>query len=221
MIKLVIFDLDGVITETSKQHFMAWQALAIKLGGELPTTFEEHLKGVSRKESLEKILDFLSINTLSEDEQSALMDEKNKHYQSLIKDISETDIFPGIQALIDYLKSEGIYIAIGSASKNAKTILDGLKITNQFDYIVDPRNCQSKPAPDIFLDAKNHFNLPANACIGIEDAQAGVEAIKAANMVAIAIGKNLEDADYRFNTTEALTPKAMRRILKECDERAN
>ena len=217
MIKLVIFDLDGVITETSKQHFEAWQALALKLGGSLPSDFEQYLKGVSRKESLEKILDFLSISHLSETEKETLMEEKNLHYQSLIKNISPNDLFPGIRQLIDYLKTSGCYIAIGSASKNARTILDALKITDLFDYIVDPRNNQSKPAPDIFLDAASHFNLPVSACIGIEDAQAGIEAIKAAKMIAIGIGNDLEDADYRFKDTQQLTVKAMKRIIKESE----
>ncbi len=204
-IKLVIFDLDGVLTETSNQHFTAWQSMAKKIGVTLAPEFEEKLKGVSRTESLNRILE-LTDRVFSDDEKQRLQDQKNKHYQSLIQDFDESHLFEGVKPLLKLLKSKGILLALGSASKNGPTLIKALGIDQAFDYIVNPQNLRSKPHPDIFLEPMLHYGLDAKACIGIEDADAGVRAIKAANMFAIGIGnqENLPDADIHFPNILAL-----------------
>ena len=206
-IKCIIFDLDGVLTETSNQHFLAWSTLAEKLGITLKPEFEEHLKGVSRKESLERILDFGSVS-VSEEEKEVLMAEKNTHYQTLIKQFTKSNLFDRVEDLLSYIKSKGVLLALGSASKNAPSLLKSLGIKKYFDYIVDPRGKASKPSPDIFLDAMEHFNLTSEQCIGIEDARAGVIAIKKAKMFAIGIGakEKLPEADIHFTETKELLP---------------
>ncbi len=211
--KCIIFDLDGVLTETSKQHFQAWSKLAQKLGIDLKPEFEEHLKGVSRKESLERILTFGGV-TLSEEEKEVLMAEKNTHYQTLIKQFTKDNLFENVEDLLNYIKSKGVLLALGSASKNAPSLLRSLGIKKYFDYIVDPRGKASKPSPDIFLDAMKHFKLSADQCIGIEDARAGVIAIKDAQMVAIGIGtkENLPEADIHFAETKQLLPYLKQRL---------
>lgn len=199
--KAVIFDLDGVITETSKQHFEAWSACAAQCGIALEPAFEEELKGISRRESLEKILALRSL-TLSEEEKQRLQEEKNTHYQQLISAFSPRDLFAGMLDLFEHLKHKNIRIALGSASKNGPLLLKALAIEDYFDAVVDPRTCASKPAPDIFLDAAKQLQLHAEDCWGIEDAVAGVQAIKAAGMFAIGVGDEtiLKAADVVFTT---------------------
>ena len=202
-IKCVIFDLDGVITETSNQHFEAWQAMARNLGIILEPSFEHHLKGISRKESIEKILAYGDV-TLSEEDKERYQKQKNDHYQHLIARFDERQLFPGVLELLNHLKQKSIKIALGSASKNGPTLIKALGIEHYFDYVVDPSTCRSKPAPDIFLAAMRHFNLKPEHCLGIEDAQAGVKAIKDAGMIAIGIGEkdSLAQADHLFSSTE-------------------
>ena len=198
-VKLVVFDLDGVLTETSKQHFLAWQSMAKKIGVTLEPAFEEKLKGVSRKESLDRILE-LTDKTYTDLEKQTMQDEKNEHYQTLIKDFNETNLFKGAKPLLKLLKAKGILLALGSASKNGPTLIEALGIKEYFDYVVNPAPLKSKPHPDIFKAPMKQYNLPAKSCIGIEDAYAGVSAIKAANMRAIGIGNkiNLPHADMHF-----------------------
>lgn len=203
IIKCVIFDLDGVITETSNQHFEAWQAMAQKIGITLEAAFEEQLKGISRQASLEKILTH-GKKKMSEEDKVRYQAEKNAHYQRLIAAFDENQLFPGIKSLLEHLSSKGIKIALGSASKNGPTLIRALGIEDAFDYVVDPSTCASKPAPDIFLTAMKHFQLKPEECLGIEDAQAGIEAIKSAGMLAVGIGdaRSLAKADYLFSSTQ-------------------
>lgn len=199
--KAVIFDLDGVITETSKQHFEAWSACAAQCGIALEPAFEEELKGISRRESLEKIIALRSL-TLSEEEKQRLQEEKNTHYQQLISAFSPRDLFAGMLDLFNHLKHKNIRQALGSASKNGPLLLKALAIEDYFDVVVDPRTCASKPAPDIFLDAAKQLQLNAEDCWGVEDAVAGVQALKAAGMFAVGIGDEniLKSADVIFKT---------------------
>jgi len=212
MIKLVIFDLDGVITSTSDEHFQAWKMVfKDKFNIKVDNLIESRTKGVSRMESLNIILEeYNKENLLSPLEKYLLATKKNELYKSLIKNFDQSNIFPGVIKLFDYLKTKNILIALGSASKNGPSILKRLAITHYFDYVVNPKDLLSKPHPSIFLDAMNHFNLLPKECIGIEDAISGVEAIKAANMFAIGIGnkeqlnhadviyKNINEIDYKF-----------------------
>lgn len=212
MIKLFIFDLDGVLTSTSVQHFTAWKLVfEERFNIFVDDNIEEKTKGVSRMQSLNRILESYSLeNTISDSEKEILAAQKNEIYKSLISDFNEDDIYPGVIRLFEYLKEKNILIALGSASKNGPALVDGLGIRKYFDYIVNPEFLRSKPHPDTFNDAMNHFNLTPDECIGIEDAISGVEAIKAANMVAIGIGdkeqlnqadviyKNINEIDFKF-----------------------
>ncbi|MFU8793431.1 MAG: beta-phosphoglucomutase [Acholeplasmataceae bacterium] len=199
--QLAIFDLDGVLTETSEMHFKAWSILFKKhFDIRIDPKLESLTKGVSRMDSIKVLLKAYHLDeTLNEQEIFNLAQEKNKTYQSLIKDLTPKDLFDGVIALFDYLKGNHIKIALGSASKNGPLIIEKLGITHYFDVVVDPSKNKGKPAPDIFLSACHALNLSPHQCIGFEDAKAGVTAIKKAGMTAIGIGsEDLSQADYCF-----------------------
>ena len=205
MIKLAIFDMDGVLTETSHYHYLAWKALADDLGIVIDEAFNEELKGVSRTESLMRILKHGNkLNQYSEDEIHQLTTKKNEHYKRLIEAVTPSDLFDGVLEIFKLLKKNNIFIAVGSASRNAPFLIERLGIESFIDYVVDPSQVRGKPEPDIFLNAAEFFNLSSEDCIGIEDAKAGIEAIKSANMLAIGIGDAdvLKDADYIYNSTK-------------------
>lgn len=190
MYKLIIFDLDGVITDTAEYHYLAWKELANGIGLHMDREFNEHLKGVSRMDSLERILKYnnLSSNYTAQSKQK-LVDDKNDYYLSLIKNITPKDILPGIMELLNWLKNKQLTIALGSASKNAPKILEYLEITGYFDYVVNPDSViRGKPEPDLFLQAANYYNIKAEECIVVEDALSGVQAAKSANMYVIGVG---------------------------------
>jgi beta-phosphoglucomutase len=216
-IKLVIFDLDGVLTETSAYHFEAWRALAKDFNLELEDEFEIHLKGVSRIESLNRILKAHHLEgQFSQEEKNKMLNKKNTHYQQLISHMTRKNLFEGVIELFDFLKEHKVKIALGSASKNAPRLLKSLAIEAYFGYVVNPASLKSKPDPDIFLDAMNHFNLKPNECIGIEDAYAGVSAINQAGMVSIGIGNSseLNHADYCFDSVKAMPKSFIKRLIK-------
>jgi beta-phosphoglucomutase len=216
-IKCAVFDLDGVITETSDQHFEAWQYLGEKLGISLEPSFEEKLKGISRMESLEIILKAHNLSRkYSLEEKVKLTDIKNNYYKKLLKGFTRDNINQGVIRLFEYLKTNNIFLALGSASKNSPFILEALQIEQYFDYIVDPRNKASKPAPDIFNDAKEHFKLNGSECIGFEDAVAGVQAINDAGMYSIGIGEDdtLSHADIVYPDVASINYAHLQTILK-------
>ncbi len=201
MIKGIIFDLDGVLTETSKQHFLAWKDMAEKIGIEIDEQFNESLKGISREESLRRILQSGSMeDKFTEEEKYELAKFKNEHYCKMIENFTEENLFEGVLELLGSLKQMGIKIALGSASKNGPALLENLKISDYFDYIVDPTTVKGKPNPDIFLAAAKGLGLTPSECIGVEDAYSGVVAIKSAGMLAIGIGDSniLSNADIVF-----------------------
>lgn len=205
MIKLAIFDMDGVLTETSHYHYLAWKALADDLGIAIDEAFNEELKGVSRIESLMRILKHGNkLDQYSEEEILKLTTQKNEHYKRLIEEVTPDDLFDGVVEIFELLKRNNIRIAVGSASRNAPFLIERLGIKSYIDYVVDPSQVRGKPEPDIFLNAAANFTLTAEECIGIEDAKAGVESIKSAGMLAIGIGdpEVLKDADYIYNSTE-------------------
>ncbi|MBN2795931.1 MAG: beta-phosphoglucomutase [Clostridia bacterium] len=207
-IKAVIFDMDGVITETSEMHYEAWRTLAEKLG--IPFSKEENelLKGISRRDSLLKILELgHQVDRYDEIALDELMTEKNCHYLTRIGQYTKEQLNPGIYDFMLALKTHQIKIAVASASKSAPFLIDALGLRDLVDYIVDPTTVPGKPEPDIFLNAANYFNLKPHECIGVEDAKAGVEAIKKAGMFCIAIGDAniLKEADLILDSTESLS----------------
>ena len=207
--KAVIFDLDGVITDSAEFHYLAWKNLANRLGIYFDREINERLKGVARMDSLNIILEKDSVpNRYSEQEKEALATEKNDEYVTLINTITPKDILPGIFDLLTDLKDRGIKTAIASASKNAPLIVERLEVGHLFDYVADAGAvAKQKPAPDIFLACSGYLSISPANCVGVEDAAAGIVAINAAGMTSIGIGSpdNLKGADLLLPSTSVLT----------------
>jgi len=192
MFKAVLFDLDGVITDTAEYHYKAWKALAEEIGIDgLDREFNEQLKGVSREDSLKKILALGGKEeAYSAEEFAALAKRKNDNYVKMIENVSPDDVYPGILDLLKDLKAEGIKIALASASKNGPFLLERMALTDYFDAIADPAKVSaSKPAPDIFIAAAEGVGVQPEEAIGLEDAQAGITAIKASGALPIGVGR--------------------------------
>ncbi|MBC1444790.1 beta-phosphoglucomutase [Listeria seeligeri] len=209
----VIFDLDGVITDTAEYHYRAWKELAKRVGITIDREFNENLKGVSRMDSLEQILAYGGrLGDFNDEEKSEMADWKNELYKEMITDIKPTDILPGVVSFLDELKMAGVRTAVASASKNAETILEALKIRDRFDFVVDAAEIKnSKPDPEIFLKALELLELSADVCVGLEDAAAGIDSIKGAGIRAVGIGdaKILSHADIVLEGTEQLRLKTL------------
>ncbi|MBC1532527.1 beta-phosphoglucomutase [Listeria seeligeri] len=209
----VIFDLDGVITDTAEYHYRAWKELAKRVGITIDREFNENLKGVSRMDSLEQILAYGGrLGDFNDEEKSEMANWKNELYKEMITDIKPTDILPGVVSFLDELKMAGVRTAVASASKNAETILEALKIRDQFDFVVDATEIKnSKPNPEIFLKALELLALSADVCVGLEDAAAGIDSIKGAGIRAVGIGdaKILSHADIVLEGTEQLRLKTL------------
>ncbi len=208
-IKGFVFDLDGVITDSAEYHFLAWQALAEDLGIVIDREFNEQLKGVSRMDSLERILKYGEKDQLfTKQEKEMLTDKKNEHYVSLIKDVTEKDLLPGIADFLLELKNQHMKLALASASKNGPFLLEKLGVKSMFDTIVDPTQlAKGKPDPEIFKKGAEQLGLSVEECVGVEDAPAGITAIKAAGMFSVGIGskESLSDADYLISSTKELS----------------
>lgn len=190
MFKAVLFDLDGVITDTAEYHYRAWRALAEEIGIKgVNRAFNEKLKGVSREDSLKKIL-ALGNKRVSASEFKALAARKNENYVQMIQEVTPDDIYPGISNLLTDLREEGIKIALASASKNGPFLLEKMGLTPAFDAIADPAAvAASKPAPDIFIAAAEAVRVNPVDAIGLEDSLAGIQAIKAAGALPIGVGR--------------------------------
>ncbi len=216
MIKGILFDLDGVICDTAPFHFEAWKELADELGITIDLTFNEHLKGVDRMTSLERILVHGGVeNNFTPAEKLALASKKNERYQQLITSMTKDDLLPGILPFLKDLKKNNYALGLASASHNAPVILKRLGITSYFDAIVDPSSiAKGKPAPDIFLKGLELLNLSDKEVVGIEDAYSGIEAIKSANLFAIGIGNQdiLKNADIIFPDTSYLTLERLKKL---------
>ncbi|EPE63552.1 beta-phosphoglucomutase [Exiguobacterium sp. S17] len=201
--------MDGVITDSAEYHYLAWKALGEELSIPFDREFNETLKGVSRTESLERILRLGGReNDFSTEEKEQLATKKNEHYVSLIENITPDDVLPGIEAFLSELKQAGYKIGMASASKNAFMVTRQLGLLDAFDHIVDAATvAQSKPHPEVFLKAAAALGVEPKGCIGVEDAVAGVEAIHGAGMFAVGIGDPsvLTEANIVFTDTTRLT----------------
>lgn len=188
-IKACLFDLDGVIVDTAKYHYIAWKQLADELGFEFTEEHNELLKGVSRMRSLDILLEIGKIERTPE-EKMKLASAKNDRYVSLIQQMTPEELLPGAYSFLQELKSSGIKIALGSASKNAPLILQLTGILDLFDAIVDGNHVsKAKPDPEVFLMGAEKLQVKPAECIVFEDAIAGVEAALAAGMSCIGIGE--------------------------------
>ncbi|MBS0455050.1 MAG: beta-phosphoglucomutase [Proteobacteria bacterium] len=183
-----IFDLDGVITDTAELHYVAWRALALDLGIVFDEADNEQLKGLSRMDSLERIL-ALGTKQFSEVDKHAMAERKNAHYLALVEKMTPADLLPGALDALGAARAAGCGVALASASKNAALVLERLGISQAFDHVVDSNHIRnSKPHPEVFLAAAKALGAAPQDCVGIEDAVAGVQAIRAAGMFAVGVG---------------------------------
>ena len=210
-----LFDLDGVIVDTAKFHFLAWKKTAKNIGYELTHEDNEQLKGVSRQDSLNIILDLANVSIELEVFNHYLL-QKNNDYLLLIQSISPNDILPGISEALIFLKERGIKIGLGSASKNAKIILQKLQLMDYFEVIIDGNIViKGKPDPEVFLKGCSALNVPKDRCIVFEDAFAGILAAKEAGMTAVALGdkKFFSNADFCFSDFTQLNIKVLSNLF--------
>ncbi|ODS32829.1 MAG: beta-phosphoglucomutase [Candidatus Scalindua rubra] len=192
-IKGVIFDLDGVIVSTDEYHYQGWQRLADEERIYFDREINERLRGVSRMESLEIILE-KSDRVYSQDEKIKLAERKNNYYRELLKKITPDDILPGVRNVLEELKRRSIKIAIGSSSKNSPTILERIGLDTCFDATSDGNDIKnSKPDPEVFLIAAKRLSLSPEECLVVEDAGAGVEAGITSGMRVLAVGSAKDD----------------------------
>jgi beta-phosphoglucomutase len=192
-----IFDLDGVIVDTTKYHYLAWKRLAHENGFDFTEVDNERLKGVSRMRSLEILLEVGGL-VLDETTKEKMATQKNEWYVDYIQHMDASEILPGAQQYLESLRARGVKTALGSASKNASLILKRLGIANLFDVIIDGNKVsKAKPDPEVFLRAASELNILPTSCVVFEDAEAGIEAALRANMGAVGVGKpsTLKDAD--------------------------
>ena len=202
MKKGFIFDLDGVIVDTAKYHYLAWKKLANQLGFEFTKEQNELFKGVSRKRCLDILLEIGNIEATQE-QLDTWMVEKNVDYLAYIENMDVSEILPDVPEVLEFLKKRNIAIALGSASKNARPILEKVNLLHYFDVIVDGNNVtKAKPDPEVFLLAAKQLGVDAKDCIVFEDAVAGIEAANAANMISIGIGDENVLYEAQFNFTD-------------------
>lgn len=214
VIQCCIFDLDGVIVDTAKYHYLAWKRLANSLGFDFTEEDNEHLKGVSRVESLKLILNIGSV-VLDQAAFDAALVNKNGWYLEYINKIGPEEILPGVSEFLTDVRAKGIKTALGSASKNAVLILERIKLLDQFDAIVDGNKvANAKPDPEVFLNAAREIGVAPSDCIVFEDAVAGVQAALNANMKVIGIGldsvlqhADLVIANFQDTTIDILVAK--------------
>ena len=210
-----IFDLDGVIVDTAKYHFLAWKKLAKTIGVDFTIHQNEQLKGVSRKKSLEKILEWGN-KSISDSEFEHLMASKNDDYLSHINKMDEDEVLPDVPRILNYLINNEQQIALGSASKNAKPILEKVNLLKKFKAIVDGNDVvKGKPNPEVFIKAAKALKMDPENCIVFEDALAGIQAANKANMISIGIGdKNvLYEADFIFKDFTEISETFINKLI--------
>ena len=192
-IKGVIFDLDGVIVSTDECHFQGWKRLADEEGIEFTREDNMRLRGVSRMQSLEFLLE-KATRTYTDEEKQEMAARKNSYYRELLQDITPDDILPGAMEIMEELKKRGIKVAVGSSSKNTPRILQRIDLENYFDAVSDGNDIKrGKPDPEVFLIAAERLSLSPKVCLVVEDAKAGIEAALAGNMKAMGVGAAQDD----------------------------
>lgn len=214
--KAFIFDLDGVIVDTAKYHYLAWKNLANSLGFDFTEEQNELLKGVSRVKSLEILLEIGEVE-LSQAQKDELLVKKNEEYLEYVNNMTDDEILPGVTDLLNYLDAHTIKYALGSASKNAPLILEKVGLIKRFSAIVDGNDVsKAKPDPEVFLIGAKKLNVNPTNCIVVEDAIAGVQAANEANMVSIGIGEAnvLSEANYVFENMTQITSQFLINLLK-------
>ena len=208
MKKGFVFDLDGVITDTAKFHYVAWKELADSIGITIDLQFNEQLKGISRMDSLERILAYGGKeNDYTAEQKEEMAADKNANFVKLLDDLSPADLLPGVKAFLDAAKEMNVPCSLASASKNAPFILKKLGVYDYFDAIVDPATLKKgKPDPEIFVRAAELIHIDPSEAVGFEDAQAGIEGIKGAGMYAVGVEGNepLTEADMTIKSFEEL-----------------
>ncbi|GFR34633.1 beta-phosphoglucomutase [Thermobrachium celere] len=207
MIKGCIFDLDGVIVDTAKYHYLAWKRLANELGFEFTEEDNERLKGVSRMKSLEILLE-IGNKQFDEETKIKLAEKKNGWYVEYISKMDESEILDGVKDFLTELREKGIKISLGSVSKNAMTILKNINLLPYFDAVIDgTKVTNAKPDPEVFLKAAQELGLKPEECCVFEDAVAGIEAARRANMKVIGVGSPeiLSDADKVISGFKGVT----------------
>lgn len=210
-----IFDLDGVIVDTAKYHYLAWKELANSLGIDFTEKENEQLKGVSRVRSLEKILSWGN-KTFPQDEFTRLMATKNDEYLSYINKMNESELLPEVKDRLTFIKNKKQGIALGSASKNARYIIEKVDVKDMFDAVVDGTDVsKAKPDPEVFLIAAKLLNIEPENCIVFEDSVAGVQAANTAKMISIGIGSEevLGEADYVFKDFTEISEKFINTLI--------
>ncbi|PAM92170.1 beta-phosphoglucomutase [Flavobacterium sp. IR1] len=213
--KAFIFDLDGVIVDTAKYHFLAWQKIAQALNINFTHEHNELLKGVSRVRSLDIILELGNVQASQEDKDKWLL-QKNEDYLSYLVDMNESEILPGISKILKFLKEKNQGIALGSASKNARPILEKTGIISYFDVIVDGNDVtNAKPDPEVFLKAAQLLRIDPKNAIVFEDSVAGIQAANIAEMVSIGIGEEaiLYEADYIFKDSTFIEESFIEQLI--------
>jgi beta-phosphoglucomutase len=215
-IKAVIFDLDGVIVDTAKYHYLAWKKLSTMLNINFTEEDNEKLKGVSRMASLDIILNIGNL-TIDDTKKQEYADQKNKWYLDYIDRMTPQEILPGALEFISELKEAGIKTAIGSASKNTPLILERLGLNKFFDAVADGNIVKNaKPDPEIFLTAARMLAIPPLSCVVFEDAIAGIESSLNAGMICIGVGstKKLSDAHFVIPGLDKINLRKFRTIIK-------
>ena len=209
-IKGLIFDLDGVIANTADLHYRAWCKIGDQWGFNLSTAQNEELKGISRKDSILKIANWAG-KSFTNEELDAFAFEKNKNYLSYCQTLGIKDILPGVYDFINASMNKDLKLAVGSASKNAKIILQKLGILDLFSIIVDGNMVQnSKPDPEVFIKCAEILELEPKSCVVFEDSQAGIQAAINAGMFSVGVGQeDLESCNYKIKNFEGLSPRQL------------
>ena len=217
MKKGFIFDLDGVIVDTAKYHYLAWKKLANQLGFEFTKEQNELFKGVSRKRCLGILLE-IGNREATQEQFDTWMVEKNADYLVYIENMNVSEILSDVPVVLDFLKKKNIPIALGSASKNARPILEKVNLLHYFDVIVDGNNVtKAKPDPEVFLIAAKNLGVIAKDCIVFEDAVAGIKAANAANMISIGIGDEnvLSEAQFNFKDFTEISTEFIQELINK------